>query len=84
MDETIDHLRRINERLHRRIRRERIDAECALLQARRGEYAPWEQHRVTEAIDALQSGDHFPECAPMSLVIAQIDRINKEMATNAL
>ena len=52
---------------------ERIDAECALLQSLRPLYAPWEQHLVTEAINALQEGHRFPECAPTAQAIAQLD-----------
>ena len=73
MDETIDRLRRVNQRLHRRAKRDRIDAECAALQFQRSLYQPWEQRMVTEAIDQLQQGNRFPECAPMKSVIAQID-----------
>ena len=73
MDETIDRLRRVNQRIHRRAKREHIDAECTLLQSLRHTYAAWEQHVVTGAIDQLQQGNRFPECAPLALVIAQID-----------
>jgi hypothetical protein len=73
MDETIDRLRKINQRLHAKQKQTEIDAECAILQAQRPLYQPWEQHLVTEAIDQLQQGNRFPECAPMSQVIAQID-----------
>ena len=52
---------------------ERIDAECSLLQSLHHTYAAWEQHTVTFAIDQLQQGNRFPECAPMKRVIAQID-----------
>ena len=73
MDETIDRLRKVNQRLHRRAKREHIDAECSLLQSLRHTYAVWEQHTVTFAVDQLQQGNRFPECAPMKRVIAQID-----------
>lgn len=52
---------------------ERIDAECSLLQTQRPLYQPWEQHTVTLAIDQLQQGNRFPECAPMSQVLSQVD-----------
>ena len=52
---------------------ERMDAECATLQAQRSLYQPWEQRMVTEAVHQLQQGNRFPECAPMKSVIAQID-----------
>jgi hypothetical protein len=52
---------------------ERIDAECAALQSQRHLYQPWEQHLVTEAVNQLQQGNRFPECAPLALVNAQID-----------
>jgi hypothetical protein len=52
---------------------ERIDAECAALQSQRSLYQPWEQRMVTGAIDQLQQGNRFPECAPMKRVIAQVD-----------
>lgn len=58
---------------------ERIDAECAALQAQRSLYQPWEQSMVTEAIDQLQQGNRFPECAPMKMVIAQIARVERDL-----
>ncbi len=73
IDETIDRLRRINRRLHAKQKRSEVDAECALLQSLRPLYAPWEQSVVTEAIDALQEGHRFPECAPTAQAIAQLD-----------
>lgn len=69
----IDLMRRLNERLHKRIRQDAIDSECEALQAHRPLYRPWEQGIITEAIDALQEGTRFPECAPMKSVIAQLD-----------
>lgn len=72
--EPMDLMRRLNERLHKRIRQDAIDAECEALQAHRPLYRPWEQGIITEAIDALQEGNRFPECAPMARVMAQLDR----------
>ena len=69
----IEPLRRINARLHEQRKQEQIDAECSLLQALRPTYAAWEGRVVPEAIEALQEGNRYPECAPMSQVIAQID-----------
>ena len=73
IDEIVNRLRSINRRLHRKLHRERVDAECAALQAQRSLYQPWEQRMVTEAIGQLQQGNRFPECAPMAQVIAQVD-----------
>jgi hypothetical protein len=69
----IEPLRRINARLHEQRKQEQVDAECSLLQALRPTYAAWEGRVVSEAIEALQEGNRYPECAPMSQVLSQID-----------
>lgn len=79
-DSTIDRLRAINTRLHDKRVQSDIDAECALLQALRPTYAAWEGRVVSEAVEALQEGNRYPECAPISQAIAQLDEaIEREL-----
>jgi len=61
-------------------RQRRIDADVAIVQSYRAMAKPWEQRMLTKAIDALRAGHPCPECAPMSMAIAQMDEaIDREL-----
>lgn len=74
--EPIDLMRRLNERLHEKIRTDAIDSQVATLEVHRL-YAPeWEQHQITEAINDLRNGlqpDFVPHVLAMREVSEQID-----------
>jgi len=76
-DSDMDIMRRLNERLHEKLRQEKIDGQVACLEVHRL-YAPvWEQSHITEAIDQLRDGKQ-PDFVPIRLLIEQAEQVTDE------
>ena len=68
-----DILRKLNERLHAKIKEIEIDNQVACLEVHRL-YAPdWEQHHITAAIDTIRRGWHS-DFVPIQLLIEQAEQ----------
>lgn len=71
--DVVDHLRHVNQRLHRLLREQKAkherDMTTATLQAHRPWLQPWEQAQLTEAIDAALDGRNVLDYLPPSLLL---------------
>ena len=73
MEDQTDILRKLNERLHAKIKEIEIDNQVACLEVHRL-YAPdWEQHHITAAIDTIRRGWHS-DFVPIRLLIEQAEQ----------
>jgi hypothetical protein len=72
-DDPTDILRRLNERLHDKIKEMVIDNQVACLEVHRLYVDDWEQPHITGAIDDLRNGFQ-PDFVPIRLLIEQAEQ----------
>ena len=73
----MDLMRRLNEKLHAKIKQDAIDSRVAIMEVHRL-YAPdWEQPHITGAIDDLRAGFQ-PDYVPIRLLIEQAEQVTDE------
>ena len=73
----MDLMRRLNEKLHAKIKQDAIDSQVAIMEVHRL-YAPdWEQPHITAAIDTIRRGWHS-DFVPIRLLIEQAEQVTDE------
>ena len=69
----MDLMRRLNEKLHAKIKQDAIDSQVAIMEVHRL-YAPeWEQSLITDAIDGLREGV-ATGYVPLALLKKMVDK----------